>query len=999
MDCTLHTWTRVFCCAFLLLISTAAFASDPPEYLSRTWQIDEGLPQNAVQAVAQSAEGYLWVGTTRGLARFDGVRFEVYDSENTRAFKNSSVTALCQRRDGSLWIGTGGGGVVVMDRGRFEHHAMADDAPANNVKCIVEGTGGRLWIGTAGGLFCVESNRSRRFTVKDGLAENIVRSVAEERNRLWIGTGSGVNLYDGTTIIRQTIPARNPNPSVRAIFCDSQGRVWVGIAGGLACLKDGKFKTFSKKDGLPDDNITVLSEDRRGTIWVGTFGGLCRFTNGKFVIEKNGSGGFYDQVNALLEDQEGDIWAGARDGLHKLRARRFLAYTRQQGLPHDNIMSVLEDRPGNLWVATWGGGLAQLKEGTSTTYSWENSLRKGLNTDLILSLYEDRDGSILIGTDYEGGTFRFNDGKFARVWDKEEASTNRIIRVIYRDRAGNLWFGASAGLVLGGSNERFLEGATIRCIAESKDGTLWLGSNDGLFRRNGGAFERSGLPAEMQHETIIALHADEEGSLWIGTEKHGLGRLKNGRYASYTTKQGLLSDEIFEILEDDHGWFWVSCSRGVFRISKANLAEYDQGKAPEIRAIAYGRADGMESIQCNGVSKPAGWKSRDGRLWFATTKGLVVVDPNMAEELNRKAPEVRIEEVLADGRSLGAFDSKERLVRVQPGRGELEFHYTALSFAVPEENQFRYKLTGVDSDWVNAGSRRVAYYNSLRPGNYEFRVLAANNDGVWNQTGARLEVRLEPHVWQLWWFSSCAATAMAGMIGVSVRYATRRRLHSRLQQLKHQHAVERERSRIARDMHDDLGSRLTEILLLNELAQKSSAKPEDLQAHLLKQSEVIQDVAGSLDAIVWAVSPANDSLDRLANYLYEQVERFLAMRSIRCRLDVPDELPDYSVSSEIRHNVFLTVQESLNNIIRHSGASEVWFRLRVTPGRLAISIEDNGRGFLSADPSSFGNGLQNMEKRMKNLGGAFQLVSSPGDGTSIRLEVRFEQTLSNENKL
>ena len=674
-------------------------------------------------------------------------------------------------------------------------------------------------------------------------------------------------------------------------------------------LPDGRTShVLYKRDGLPDDNVTTLYEDRRGNLWIGTYGGLTRWSEGKFVVERDSEGGFYDQVNALLEDQEGDLWMGARDGLYELRVKRFLTYTRQQGLPHNNVMSVLEDRHGSLWISTWGGGLVQLKDEEITGYTKEIGGSNCLGSDLVLSLYEDRDGSILIGTDYEGGTFRFNEGKFDRLWDKEQALTNRVIRVIYRDRQGNLWFGASPGLVLWGSKEKFLERATIRCILEDDAGNLWVGTNDGLFRRQDGKFIRLTAPGGLNHDTVSALHEDRDHTLWIGTEGGGLCRYQNGQFTAYTTRHGLWSDEIFEILEDDYGWLWMSCPRGVFRVNKRNLAEFDRRQTAALTSIAYGKADGMESIQCSGVAKPAGWKSHDGRLWFATTKGVVVTDPNSGLGLNEQPPPVRIEEVLADKHPLDLAGSSP--LRIAPGRGELEFHYTTLSFPVPEKNHFKYKLEGVDPDWVEAGMRRVAYYNNLRPGAYRFRVMACNNDGVWNTVGAELAVTLLPHFWQTWWFFGFLAMAMAGFIGGAVRYATRRKLQWKLERLEQQHAIEKERTRIARDMHDDLGAQLTEILLLNELAHKNKTNPDKLEAHLSKQSHVVQDVAGSLDTIVWAVNPINDSIDRLANYLYEQVERLLTISSIRCRFDVPDELPDYFLSSEVRHNVFLAGQGS-----------------------------------------------------------------------------------------
>ncbi len=956
------------------------------QYGSRTWQTDEGLPQNIALAIAQTRDGYLWVGTIRGLARFDGVRFTVFDPQNTPALKHASVTALCQSRNGSLWIGTGGGGLTELREGRFLHHRLGDESRANSVKCILEGRDGVLWVGTLGGLFCFRQGAWTQFTVKEGLRDNAVRSLCEVGDQLWIGTGSGLNFWkNGVMGVQNGLE----NKSVRAVLADSKGNLWLGLTEGLACLnQEGQITIYTKKDGLPDNNVTALYEDRRGDLWIGTYGGLSRWTEGMFVIERDSQGGFYDQVNAVCEDQEGNIWMVARDGLHELRIRRFRAYTHRQGLPHNNVTSVLEDHNGSLWIGTWGGGLVRLKDEKMLVYTRESSESDYLGSDLVLSLYEDRDGSILVGTDYEGGAFRFSDGKFTSMWNQEEALTNRVTRVIYRDHEGNLWFGLSPGLVRWGSKERFLERATIRCLLEDAGGTLWVGTTDGLFRRQNGKFIPAIVPAGLTHVAVSALYEDPEHTLWIGTEGGGLNRYscKDGQFDAYTTRQGLWSDEIFEILEDDHGWLWMSSPKGVFRVNKQNLAQFDRRQSAAIASIAYGKADGLESIQCSGVAKPAAWKSRDGRLWFATTKGVVVTDPNAGLGLNEQPPPVRIEEVLADKRPLD-LKGQQGPIRVGSGRGELEFHYTALSFTAPEKNRFKYKLEGVDPEWVEAGARRVAYYNNLRPGTYRFRVMACNNDGVWSTAGSELALALMPHFWQLWGFTGLAAMTMTFVVGVTVRYATRRKMQRKLIRLEQQHAIEKERTRIAQDMHDDLGAQLTEILLLNELAHKNKTNPDKLEAHLGKQLHVVQDVAGSLDTIVWAVNPVNDSIDRLANYLYEQVERILTMSSIRCRFDVPNELPNYFLSSEVRHNVFLVVREALNNIIKHSGASEVWFRLRTSPSALSLAIEDNGRGFLLSDQSSFGNGLQNMAKRMKNLDGSFQLSSQPGAGTQIRIEV------------
>jgi ligand-binding sensor domain-containing protein/signal transduction histidine kinase len=968
---------------WLALNPAVVLASEPSQYTSRTWQVDEGLPHNTVQAIAQSREGYLWVGTRRGLARFDGLRFTPFEPQDTPVLKHANITALCQSREGTLWVGTATGGLVEIQGQHASHPTLSPDPLANSIECILQGLDGSLWVGTVGGLFRYRSGSWTRFTVQDGLSDNVVLSLCENEGGLWIGTSAGLSTWrDGVLSVEQPLKGR----SIRVLVRDRQDRIWAGFGSGLACLERQELTFFSKKEGLAEEDVTTLREDRRGNLWIGSYGGLSRLTLGKFVLERDRAGSFYDQVNTIFEDQEGDIWVGTRDGLHRLRPRRILTYTRQHGLPHNNVTSVLEDHAGTIWVSTWGGGLVQMKDGQMTIYSRANGSDKGLANDLILSLGEDADGNLLVGTDHEGGAFRYREGKFSRFCDQEHSPGSQVIRVMHHDRAGNLWVGTSHGLALANSAKRYLPQAVVRCLAEDQEGVLWVGAQNGLFRGREGKFEGLDLPSGVGHETILALYADHENTLWIGTEQHGLGRWKEGRYTGYTTREGLWSDEIFEILEDDHGWLWMSCPRGIFRVSKANLAECETAGTSRLYSIVYDKAEGMESIQCSGVAKPAGCKGRDGRLWFATTKGLAVTDPNAEGGFNDKPPVVRIEEAIADQQSLSLGAATGNL-RVAPGRGELEFHYTALSLEAPEKNLFRYKLSGVDPDWVEAGSRRVAYYNNLRPGKYEFRVIAANSDGVWNWTGAQLGVKLLPHFWQSKWFTGCVGLTMAGMLGGTVRYATKRKLRRTLRMLEELNAVEGERTRIARDMHDDLGARLTEILLLNELAKKTQDEPASSRAHLAKQAHVIQDVANSLNAIVWAVNPVNDSITHLADYLCEQVERLLSMRSIRCQFDVPAQIPDYSLSSKARYSVFLAVREALNNVVKHARASEVVFRLRTTPTLLSLSLQDNGRGFATAAGAGCGNGLQNMAKRMKHLGGSFHLSTGPGQGTCIRLEV------------
>jgi signal transduction histidine kinase len=349
--------------------------------------------------------------------------------------------------------------------------------------------------------------------------------------------------------------------------------------------------------------------------------------------------------------------------------------------------------------------------------------------------------------------------------------------------------------------------------------------------------------------------------------------------------------------------------------------------------------------------------------------------------------------VVADGRSveIDSLESNSPTIDIPAGRGELKFRFAALSFQAPEKNHFAYKLEGVDPDWVNAGTRDAAYYNNIKPGHYVFRVAGRNSELAGNSPGSSVNLTLQPHYWQTWWFKFVSVLASLSLAAAGARFVTRRRMETRLLQLEHQHAIERERARIARDMHDDLGARLTEIRMLSNLTLQSKAQPAAVAAQSRRVSDAAGELIDNLHSIVWAVNPANDSLEKLADYIRGFAQPFLKSSSIRCRFECPTHLPDWPLSSEIRHNIFLVVKEALNNTVKHGEASEVRIALSVDESKLLLSIADNGKGFPMETSAASGNGLQNMEKRIKNIGGDFQMLSEPGKGTRVQLEVPLQR--------
>lgn len=979
-------------------------------FACRSWQVDEGLPDNFVEALAQTGDGFLWVGTRDGLARFDGNEFVCYNARNTPALKNSSITALCASVDGSLWVGTDGGGVVQLREGVFHGFARTNGLAGDDVRVIYQGKDGSLWIGTTTGVSCYKDGQFRTYTEKDGLLSDDVSCIYEDRDEyLWIASGKGLNrMRRGGGMDSFAMPNGLPNDSVRAICQDQGGRIWIGSNNGLLWYNwfwGNSFYAYNTKYGLSDMFVSAICEDDNGNLWVGTYSGLNRFREGRFYTQPDNEGQPFDRVNALFVDRQGNLWVGSREGLARLTPERFSTYTKQQGLTHNNITSVLQGKRGNLWIGTWGGGVDELQNEKITAYNPIST--NSLSQDLILSLCEAHDGSLWAGADFDGGLTRLKNGH-ATHYTWRDGLINAGLRVLHEDALGNLWIGTDRGLscfkdgkFITNEVTARLANDSVRDIAEDRSGSLWFATQNGLRRWQDGQLKWYNTGNGLPDNSVTALSVDDANTLWIGTSTGGLTRYRGGEFTTYTTREGLFSDEIFGILADN-GWLWMTCSKGIFRIQERDLDAFDSGQIESIASLTYEKNDGMESAQCNGSGKPSLWKSRDGRLWFPTSKGLVSVDPTTLK-VDDEPPPVFIITVTSDQKMIengrdalaGATSVLERrlsALRIPAGSRELEFGYAALDFSAPEKDRFKYRLEGVDAGWIDAGVRRVAYYNNLPPGRYRFLVKACNRDGVWNQAGASLNIVLLPHYWETLWFRGLMAFLIVGSACGVALLMTRKRMQKKLAALEQEQAVEKERGRIARDMHDQIGAGLTQIGLLGEFARRST-NGESI-SHVDKICDTARELAQTLDEMVWTVNPRNDTLKKLGLYLAAYAEEFFAATKIRCRIDVPVGLPSCPLPAEVRHNLFLTVKEALNNIAKHSNASEARLRLTLDDATLEIEIEDNGAGFPLETGNRSRNGLSNMRERISEIGGAFNVLSQPNNGTRIRLRVPIKVTAS-----
>jgi len=743
------------------------------QYHQDVWTKSEGLPQSSVQVITQTRDGYLWIGTRDGLARFDGVTFTVFRAETHDGLQSNDIRALHEDRAGHLWIGTFNGGLSWLKDGKFLHYTAAEDWPRSGVLDVIE---------------------------------------------------------------------------------DRQGQLWLGTWNGVARANQEGVKMFSFADGLADNKVRTILQDRDSNLWVGTWKGLSRFRNGQITN-----------------------------------------YTFLEGLPHDFVEALYEDREGSLWIGTRGGGLVRLRDGTFSVLT----MKEGLASDLPRCVYEARDGAMWIGTD-GGGVSRQRDGNFT--------------------------------------------GYTTQ---------------DGLARN-----------------AVYCMHEDHDGVLWFGTQG-GLTRLANGQFTSYTVRDGLFHNFIYWILEDDNDTLWISSNRGVFSLAKQCVAAYDARQTSALVCVAYGVADGLKTAQCEGGTQPAGWKCRDGSLRFPTAGGVARINPGRIRR-NDQPPPVLIERVSVSNRDLDLTHA----AKLAPGSQAFTFHYTALSFLAPEKVRFRYKLEGVDQNWVEAGARRVAFYNKIPPGNYRFRVAACNNDGVRNEQGAAFAFSLAPYFYQSYWFYTLCALAV-GLAGWSFHWRRMRRAQAQFS------LVLSERNRIARDLHDTLAQGFAGIAFqLEAVATKLTDAPAQAQQHLTLALNMVRHSLAEARRSVMNLRSATLENGDLATALAESARQMVGQKPVDVRVQTLGAARP--IPSKIENNLLRVGQEAITNSLKHGQAGSIQIELNYQPRTVLLRIRDDGQGFevLSAQrPNGAHFGLLGMRERAKQMGAGLDLKSSPGQGTEVEVEV------------
>jgi signal transduction histidine kinase/ligand-binding sensor domain-containing protein len=939
------------------------------QYSQRVWQQEDGLPQPTVYALLQSHDGYLWLGTQGNLVRFDGVRFTTFDGGPNAFFGQNLVRALYEDPQHNLWIGATGGGLVRFSNGTFSRYTQSEGLPDDAISCIAPDRQGGLWVCTQKGLAHFRDNHFTVYTTEQGLPTNRVRTVCQDsEGAVWVaGLDFGLSKWDGTRFETVADPPFPAAAGVRALVCEDNG-LWAATESGLFHLGKGANGAWTGVASLKNVPVTSLVESGDGSLWFGTREGFGRWKDGEVSLFRAKDGLSHSTVLSLAQDREGSIWVGTKNGLNQFFDGRVTPYTVSEGLPSNDTGPVYEDRDGVLWVGTLDAGLAHFDGRRFLVLT----RKEGLPSNTVYTLGAGPHGDIWVGT--SAGLARLHEGRIVRTYTRADGLPDNVIRALYPDSKGNLWVGTARGLSLF-QNDRFqtireagLGGASVIALGGGRHVQLFVGiEGGGMVYLLDGQFRRFKLNDPFSSD-IDSFLTDPDHKLWIGSLGGGLRRYRNGEITMYTVRDGLFDQQIYHTLDDDHGNLWMASSKGIFRVSKQELDDFAEHRAKTITSYPF--STGSVRFECKAGVQPGGWKTRDGRLWFSTTRGLVVIDP-LRLPRNSLPPQVIVEDVSVNGQKM----SPSQLTELPSQQNNLEFRYTGLSFVSPERLRFRYILEGFDKQWTAAGPRREASYTNLPHGHFRFRVTACNSDGVCNDAGESVAFTVVPAIYQRPWFLPLCAVALAFAGWLAYQF--------RVRQIEAQFKlVLAERSRIARELHDTLLQGLSAVTM--QMKALSNRLPTSAEKRTL--DAVIEDAAACLSEArrsLWGLRTPDSEGSGLGENLERLAEQMTEASPIRLHLKVDRQIA--ALSPKIEFQLLRIAQEALTNSMRHSEARNVEVALRQHSGEIHLAVKDDGRGFdTSHGTAQFGHyGIVGMRERVAEIGAELSVSSELGVGTEV----------------
>lgn len=984
MPSPLHPRIRAWTLLPLLFALAAAAAESTVGLRQKLWTVDDGLPNNNVNSLALTEDGYLWVGTINGLARFDGQRFEVFDVRRVPDFSTSDIVSfLPTRRNGLLFLARTGLWIQRKDDGSF-----VPRFDLVNIAAWMEDDSGRDWVVRDGGRL--------QEILPGGFGPAAPGPTIGGRPVFASGRagptvfrdGRWSELRDGAWADVDDLPALPDHRNSWQAQRKSSGS-WFMLDQAVCRIVDGKSPLLTLRQTGVTDQVSMLAECPNGDACVTVYGGRAFVLDGKTgkaEAVRDPDGNRIIDASSMLMDNDGNLWIGTYSrGLIRLSPNPFTTRGAADGFPSEHLTTVAPRRGGGLWLGS--------REGL--VWSWDGReaarVREQKPGSTVISLHEDRSGTLWIGQELPG-VQRKTDGRHEMGWTPDGLGPREVEwpACFLESGAGDFWIGAANRVLQRRGAEwtshRHADGLVesgFLCLTEDTRGRIWGGSYTGLNMLENGHWSAWHHGTNTLPYGAYSLLADPDGSVWIGTKGNQLNRIRDGRILGFPLNEDPADNAVCGMVADDLGNLWLATLKGILRVRRDAFEDCVAGRQRHLDADRFGLEDGLSGRESHGPVQPAIIRDADGRIHCATLRGLVSFRPSEVETRLEPAI-VHIEEVQLDRRPVVVVPG--RPVEVPAGTDQIQVRYTGVQLSQPEKLRFRYRLEGVDPEWVESDRRRSAFYPRLRPGNHTLRVQAVGPDRVWHEARHPLVLRVDSYFWETRTFTAAATAGGILVVAWIVRLISTRRFALRLAAVEKQAAVERERARISRDMHDDLGARLTKIAFFSELADRHQGTPTAME-HLQSVARMSREAARALNEMVWAVKPSNDTLSNLAGYLCQYATEYLEETPMRLRLDLPVSVPPQPVAAETRHQVFLVVKEALNNVVKHAEATEVLLRLVHGPRTCTITVADNGRGLPPEPERRTGNGLGNMARRVEQLGGGFRIGPREGGGTEVVIRV------------
>jgi signal transduction histidine kinase/ligand-binding sensor domain-containing protein len=997
------------------------------EYTVRRWGVEDGLPEGTVTSIAQMSDGFIWLTTPRHVVRFDGLVFTLFPESSYPKGNPKRFNSIMQDRKGRVWV-SGEDGIMRFDGSCWTRIQIRQDFTLSTSAVLVVTPDGEsrqpekmeifwvrpsanheIWMASTVGLFRLDDDDTferieclPRGDVSDGLTAKVRSNTPvfssidlDQQGRFWLVSEGKLFCFDGVTSERIPFPSGEGKERLYLVNA-REGAVWGSrVDGRRFRLAGGKWDEILP----PGMRISALLETEKET-WIGAVSGFYRYQSSEVgqswhILKIEGNDAMHD-VRCILQPDQANIWAGTGIGLFQLR-RRLIQMNRQTPtLASTQVNALMQDSDGRIWVATNGKGFGVV---TNRLYAAMVPLElfRGMT---VFSLLPEASGGIWIGSRGDH-LWRVTQKKEARQSRTKSGFSSRVITSLFQHAGEPLWIGTRDGLVrmdaLGWLMPSGGPEDTILSMCGDVQTNLWVGTqSSGLWRRSpADMWRRWGAADGLPSETVRQVVCGTEGTIWVTTPR-GIGVLSGSdlhRFASIGKAQGLPEEDIRQLLDDGEGNFWMGVRQSIFRVSKAEALEVAQGRRSYVSVQSYGPGDGLESELTGGDCGPLAIKTDNGELWFSTHKGVAVIDPKKKQMVENLSP---VYSKIMDADPLKSGKAIEGVIVFEPGHAQVGFQFTTPCFSAPEQVIFRTQLEGFDTEWSLPGTSRERFFQKLPPGQYRFRVSASSVAGDWREQEKPIDFVIPPFFWQTGWFRLLIAMVALGITGLSSGALMRNRARRKMEEervralerekaLERERALEQERARIAKDIHDDIGASLTRILLHSKAARREmSGQPARLPERLEAIETTAVDMTRVMDEIVWAVNPRNDTFDGLVTYLGRYAEEFLKLAGLRCRLDLPLDVPAWPVAAKVRHGLFLAFKEALNNVAKHAAASVVRISVRTQDDGFELSITDDGKGFeLEQGERAGRNGLANMRSRLAEIGGACLIESELGKGTRI----------------